>query len=93
LIVGTCLLRLHLPETGSLKDKRQVLKSLCAKLRNRYGVSVAELGDQDVWRTATLGVACVSSSETVCRRLLDDLVRWVEESGPLEVVEAVVEMR
>jgi hypothetical protein len=92
-IVGTLLLRLHLPEARSLKDKRQVVSSLMSRLRNRYGVSVAELSDLDVWQSATLGVACVSSSESVCRRLLGDLERWVEGAGPFEVVDTLTEMR
>jgi len=92
-IVGTLLLRLHLPEARSLKDKRQVVSSLMSRLRNRYGVSVAELSDLDVWQSATLGVACVSSSESVCRKLLGDLERWVEGAGPFEVVDTLTEMR
>jgi len=92
-IVGALLLRLHLPEARSLKDKRQVVSSLMSRLRNRYGVSVAELSDLDVWQSATLGVACVSSSESVCRRLLGDLERWVEGAGPFEVVDTLTEMR
>ena len=93
MIVGTLLLRLHLPEARSLKDKRRVVSSLMSRLRNRYGVSVAELSDLDVWQSATLGVACVSSSESVCRRLLGDLERWVEGAGPFEVVDTLTEMR
>ena len=93
MIVGTLLLRLHLPEARSLKDKRQVVSSLMSRLRNRYGVSVAELSDLDVWQSATLGVACVSSSESVCRKLLGDLERWVEGAGPFEVVDTLTEMR
>ncbi len=91
--VGTCLLRLHLPEAGSLKDKRQVLLGLMSDLRRRYGVSVAEVEDQDRWQVAGLGVASVSGSEEVARRLLADLVRWVEGKGSVEVIEALVEMR
>lgn len=93
MIVGTCRLRLHLPEAGSLKDKRQVLRSLGDRLRKRYGVSVAEIDEQAAWQTAVLGVACVSASPAVCRRLLDDLVRWTEVAGPFEVVEAEIEVR
>ncbi len=93
MIVGTCLLRLHLSEARSLKDKRQVVTSLMTRLRTRFGVSVAELDEQETWQLATLGVACVSASETVCRRLLDNLVAWTERAGPFEVLEASIEIR
>ncbi len=92
-VVGTLLLRLHLPEAGSLKDKRQAVSSLMTRLRNRYGVSVAEVGDLDSWQTASLGVACVSSSERVCRELLENLERYVEGAGPFQVLEASAETR
>lgn len=93
MIVGTCRLRLHLPESGSLKDKRQVLRSVEDRLRRRYRVAVAEIGEQASWQNAVIGVACVSESPAVCRRLLDDLVRWAEEAGPFEVVEAEIDVR
>lgn len=86
-------MRLYLPEARSLKDKRQVVSSLTDRLRDRYGVSVAEIDDLDDRQTATLGVACVSSSEVVLRRLLDDLGRWVEDAGPFVVLEAARELR
>jgi len=92
LIVGALRLRLHLPEARSLKDKRQAVTGLEARLRSRFGVSVAELAEQEIWKTAVLGVACVSSSENVCRRLLDEVVRFAERAGAFEVVEAQVEM-
>ncbi|MEW6031505.1 MAG: DUF503 domain-containing protein [Bacillota bacterium] len=94
MIVGTLVLRLRLPGSRSLKDKRQVLRSLCDRMRNRYGVSVAEIADAERHQTATLGIACVSGTEGVCRRLLDDLVRWAEAgAGEFEVVEATIELR
>jgi len=92
-IVGTVRLRLHLPEVRSLKEKRQLVTSLMARMRNRFGVSVAEVDDLDAWQAATLGVACVSGSDAVCRHLLDDLVRWVEIAGPHVVLEATRDAR
>ncbi len=93
MIVGTCRLRLHLPGSRSLKDKRQVVVSLCERLRRRFRVSAAEVGDLHLWDAATLAVAYVSAREDMCRQVLDELVRWIEGAGPYEVVEATVEMR
>ncbi len=56
--VGT--VELHLPDVGSLKDKRHVLKGLKEKVRARFEVAVAEVDHQDTWQRATLAVACVS---------------------------------
>ncbi len=92
-VVGALYLRLHLPEARSLKDKRQVIRSLMERLRNRYGVSVAEVGDQETWQVASLGVTTVSRDGAVCLGLLDEIVRWVEGAGSYAVLEAHRELR
>ena len=61
--VSVCQINLRLPENHSLKGKRQVVKSIIARLQNRYKVSVAEVENQDLWQLATLGVACVSNQK------------------------------
>ncbi|MDH4157025.1 MAG: DUF503 domain-containing protein [candidate division Zixibacteria bacterium] len=54
-------IRLELPGVGSLKEKRRIIKSLIARLRNDFNISVAEVGDNDIYRSATIGVAMVSN--------------------------------
>jgi len=60
MVVGVLELVIAIPQANSLKDKRRVIKSVKDRIRNNFNVSVAEVGDQDIWRTATLGVAVVS---------------------------------
>ena len=52
---------LYLPDSNSLKDKRQVARSLSARIRNKFNVAVAEVEDQDLWQRLTLAVCCVST--------------------------------
>jgi uncharacterized protein YlxP (DUF503 family) len=59
--IGCLTLEIHLPESRSLKDKRQVLRSLKDRLRHRFNVSVAELDGQDSWQRATVGVVAISA--------------------------------
>jgi hypothetical protein len=61
--VGLLILELHVPDAQSLKDKRQVLRSLKDRLRERYNVAVAELDHEDVWQRSTVGVVTVSNEE------------------------------
>ena len=61
MIVGTLRLRLLIREARTLKDKRQVLKSIKDRLHNRFNVSVAEVEAQDNHRLAVLGIAMVSN--------------------------------
>ena len=52
---------IHIPAANSLKAKRQVVKSIVGQVRSHFDVAVAEVGDQDLWQLAEVGVACVTS--------------------------------
>lgn len=59
--VGLLTLDIHLPDAHSLKDKRQVLRSLKDRLRGQFNVAVAELDHQELWQRALLGIVTISS--------------------------------
>jgi len=93
MVVGICIVELSLPGNSSLKDKRSVLKPLLVKLRREFNISVAEVGRQDAWRSATLGVAAVSNDAAYLHGLFERLVRWLEDSrDPIEVMDWQVEI-
>lgn len=75
--VATLTLEIRIEEAHSLKDKRQVLRSLKDKLRSSFNVSVAELEETDLWQRATIGVVAISSS----RVYLQTLMQNVEKSA------------
>ena len=76
--VATLQVRLHLPDARSLKDKRQVVRSILDRARTRFRVAAAEIDENDVHRIAVLGFAAVSGSaahaEEVVEKLLDALL-------------------
>jgi uncharacterized protein YlxP (DUF503 family) len=82
MIVGVCELTLHLPECHTLKEKRQVLKSVLARVRNQFSVSIAEVEEQDKWQLARIGMSCVSNSTSHANEILDAVQRYIEESRP-----------
>jgi uncharacterized protein len=61
--VGLLTLEIHIQDSQSLKDKRQVLRSLKEKLRHRFNVAVAELDHQDTWQRSVVGVVSISADE------------------------------
>jgi uncharacterized protein YlxP (DUF503 family) len=79
-VIGACTLELHIPGNGSLKGKRRIIKSLMARLRREFNVSVAEVGAQDVWQLAIIGVVCVSNDRDYVHGLLTRVAHWIEES-------------
>ena len=78
--VGVLRFTLRIPESGSLKDKRQVVRSVMQRLRNKFQVAVAEVGDNDAWQMATIGVACVANTARHCDEVLAEIVAFVEHS-------------
>ena len=78
--IGYCRLVLHLPEVTNLKGKRQVARSLSARIRNQFNVAVAEVADQDLWQRLTLGLCCLSNDSRHANEVLSKVVSFVEES-------------
>ena len=85
MMIATLKLKLYIPWATSLKDKRMVVKSLCAKLRAKFGVSVAEVEELEVHRTAVLGVAYVGNSRAQLDSVMDHLLDWIENSSNAEI--------
>ena len=85
--VGVCKLTLRLPENQDIKGKRRAIKSLCARVRNKFNVAVSEVGDAGAWQLATLGIVCVSNSSRHTDEVLSNVVAYIEDSRQdLEVV-------
>lgn len=91
MVVGVLRVALHLESVQGLKDKRGIVQRLLARCRNRFPVSAAEVGDQDLWRSAVLGFAMVSSREQVIAPYLERIEDEIEASGLAEIVSAEVE--
>lgn len=71
--VGLLTLELHIPDAQSLKDKRQVLRSLKDRLRGKFNVAVAELEHHDVWQRSIVGVVTLSNEEKHVREVLQSV--------------------
>ena len=77
----------YLPQSTSLKDKRQVCRSLIDKTRKRFNVSIAEVDTQDMHQTLTIGVAVVSGGASHARKSLDEIIRFMEEHADAELTD------
>ena len=87
-------LELRLEAAHSLKDKRQVLRSLKDRLRAGYNVSVSELDSNDLWQRATLGVVSISGSRDYLEGLMQKVEREatrIANNNGAEVVDAFLD--
>jgi uncharacterized protein YlxP (DUF503 family) len=78
--VGICTIRLRIPENGSLKDKRRVLKSIITRVRNKFNVSVAEIENNDNWQMATLGITCVSNDKRHANEVISKVADYISDA-------------
>ena len=91
--VGACLITLHLAGSQSLKDKRQVVRSLIDRVRRQFNVAVSEVEEQESWQTAVLGLAVVSSEAGHAARQLDRILAAIEgDRLGVEVVDRYVDV-
>jgi len=82
-----------LPENLSLKGKRQVVKSLTARLKNKFDVSVAEVQDNDLWQLATIGICFISNDKRFTNEVLSKTVEFVVNSqGDFEMLDYEIEI-
>ena len=86
MIVGVSQITLHLPACHSLKDKRQIIKSVIARVRNQFEVAIAEIDEHDRWQIAKLGICCVSNSSQHADEILGHVRSYIEETRPDVVV-------
>lgn len=76
--VGVAQISLRLPENASLKDKRQVVKSIISRVRNKFEVAVAEVNDNDNWYLVTIGISAISNDKRYTNEVLSKVVRFIE---------------
>jgi uncharacterized protein YlxP (DUF503 family) len=83
--VAVIQLELHIPTSRSLKEKRAVLRPIVEGIRHRFQISVAEVGYQDKWQRALIGMAVVSDSYSHAVEVVDNVERWVWSKPEVEV--------
>lgn len=85
-IIGTIELDCRLEGCRSLKEKRARLRSVIDRVRRRHNASIAEIGDQNLWGNAVLGIAIAASSSISAERELGRIIEGVEDSAGFEII-------
>lgn len=85
--------RLRAPWVHSLKEKRMIVKSLIAKLQNRYHVSAAEIDEQDKHQIIVIGVAAIVPHNAMADSLMDDISMFIEANTEAEILDEQREIR
>ena len=91
--IAAMTLKLYAPWVHSLKEKRMIVKSLVAKLQNKYHVSVAEIEEQDTHQIIVIGVAAIVPHNAMAESLMDEISVFVEENCEAEILDEDREIR
>jgi uncharacterized protein YlxP (DUF503 family) len=90
--VGILVVELYIPQSGSLKGKRQVIKGLKERLKNRFNVAVAEVGELDLWQKAVLGVVAVANEKGFVNEVMDRVVNFIASHPEVQIVGSDLQM-
>ncbi len=92
MVVGHGIIIFRLHDCHSLKGKRRVVKSIINQVRNRFNVSVAEVGANDIYQRAEIGFALVGNNRSVINSKLDKVINMVDDMGLAEIIDTDMEI-
>jgi uncharacterized protein YlxP (DUF503 family) len=90
MFVKTISFTLFIHDALTLKDKRQIIKSILEKTHQKFNAAIAEVGYQDQWQRAQLGVALVGNSPSHLKTVQQEIVKMIEAQYPVEITEIEV---
>mgnify|MGYP000867457150 FL=1 len=87
MLVGIVYIKIYIPFSHSLKEKRKVVKSICAKVKNNFNVSIAEVDNLGLQQTISIGIAVVSNDKKHIESIIDKMLNFIESHTEGEIVE------
>ena len=91
--IAVMTFRLHAPWVHSLKEKRMIVKSIIAKLQNKFHVSAAETDEQDTHQVIVIGVAAIAANNALADSMMAEISQFVETSSEAEILDEQREIR
>jgi uncharacterized protein YlxP (DUF503 family) len=92
MVVGICQLDFRIPENHSLKGKRHVIRKVLDRVRHRFNVSISEVGDNDLWQRAKIGICTVGNDRRHINSSLDKVMDFIEKMNLVEMVHTEMEI-
>ena len=88
MVVGVCQLDIFIHGNDSLKGKRQILRQVIERTKNKFNISIAEVGDNDLWQRAKIGFSVVGNDTRFVNSCLDTIKNYIENLNIVEVINA-----
>ncbi len=92
MVVGVCQIDLLIPGNTSLKGKRKVLRKIIDRVKNRYNISISEIGDNDLWQRSQVGISVVGNDSRHVNSSLDKVINFIDGLNVAEIIHSRIEM-
>ncbi|NIQ38054.1 MAG: DUF503 family protein [Proteobacteria bacterium] len=92
MVVGVCQIDLLIPGNASLKGKRKVLRKIIDRVKNRYNISVSEVGDNDLWQRSQLGLSVVGNDSRHINSSLDKIINYIDGLNVAQIINSEIEI-
>lgn len=92
MVIGVCHLDLLIRENNSLKGKRRILKKIIERVKNKFNVSIAEVGNHDLWQSSQVGFCVVGNDKRFINSSLDKIICFIENLNSAEIVKSEIEL-
>jgi len=91
-VIGVCQVDLLIPGNASLKGKRKVLRKIIDRVKNRYNISISEVGDNDLWQRSQIGLSVVGNDSRHINSSLDKIIDFIEGMNVAEILNSEIEI-
>lgn len=92
MVIGVASIEIHIPESGSLKTKRQYLKRIKDRVSNKFNVSIAEVGHNELWQRTILGVSVVANERQFANQVLNGVVDFIGQINGVQILDYSIEL-
>lgn len=87
MLIGICTCEIFIYEANSLKEKRRIVKSIIEKSKNRFNISISEVGFNDKWQKALIGFAVVSNDKIIVEQTIESVIKFMSSYSEIEIID------
>jgi uncharacterized protein YlxP (DUF503 family) len=92
MVIGFCQLDFRIPENHSLKGKRHVIRKMIDRVRHQFNVAISEVGDNDLWQRAKIGICTVGNDRRHINSSLDKVIDFIEKMNLVDMIHTEMEI-
>lgn len=86
MIIGICTCEIYIFNANSLKSKRSVVKSIIEKSKNRFNISIAEVGENDKWQKSIVAFSTISNSQKIVEETIEKVINFFDSYSEIEII-------